>query len=121
MRGARPAAHEAERVADADERRARVLDDGVEEPEERRLPRVGLLDALRELADAVVQAWVEVSRSAGSDVERETVARLVRYRVAAPDVVREDADLQAGRAERLGALEHGVDDRVVADVRPGVI
>src|SRR5690348_7375776 len=84
--GTRPAAHQAEGMAHTDQRRVWMLDDRIEQTEQRRLPRIGLANPLRELADAVIEAWVEIPRTTGADVEREPAARRIRQSVPAPHV-----------------------------------
>ena len=63
--------------------------------------------------------------TAGADVEREAAVRTVRQESASPNVVGDRANFQAGvfqgGARSLGGLEDRVNDRVVADVRPGVV
>ena len=66
---ARPAAHHAEGVADAEERGVVVGGDRVEQREERRLPGGFSRTPWRPRRDAVVEARVEVARPAGAHVE----------------------------------------------------
>ena len=71
---AEPAAHHAEGVADADQRRVGVGVHGVEEREQRRLPRRRLDDALAAVA-AVVVRGIDVAGPAGAEVEAAAARR----------------------------------------------
>src|SRR3954454_2923367 len=74
-RGAGPAAHQAETVADTEKRRGRMRGDVVEEPEQRRFPRRIFGDALTLFANAVVLARIEMTGTAGTDVHPEAAVR----------------------------------------------
>src|SRR5438270_13794198 len=90
-RGARPAAHQAETVADAEERGGRMRGDVVEETEQRRFPRRIFDDALAFFANAVVHTRIEMARTAGADVEAETSVRRLRDLQRTPHVIRDHA------------------------------
>ena len=121
----RPLAHHAEGVADGEQRGALVGEDAVEEMEERRLPGGILADALALRRDAVVLVRVDVPRTAGADVEREAAAGGLGDHAAAAHVEGERADADPGllgdRQELAGVVEQGMDEAVVAEVRPAVV
>ena len=125
VRRARPAAHQSERMADADQRGALVRDDPVEEIEKRRFPIVVFVDALRRLRQSVVAARIELTGAAGADVERKAAVRRLGDHESPADVVRQRADLQPFRHEPLARLlrrfENRVHERVVTDVRPRMV
>ena len=119
-----PSGQEPEGVADAEERAVAPFEKGVEEAPERGLPRRVLGDPLREGRDPVVLAGVEGARSARADDEGEAVGAR-RDREAAPDVVRDHADLGSASAEPLALLRadplETPDDRGVPEVRKSVV
>ena len=121
---AQPAAHHAEGVADADQRGVGVGVHGVEEREQRRLPRRRLDDPLAAVA-AVVPPRIDVAGAAGAEVEAAASVGQRRDHEAAPHVAGDDADAQAGGGEGVrhvaGRRPHRHDDRVMADVRPAVV
>src|SRR4029077_10013585 len=71
----RPLTHHAECVADGEESRALVVEDAIEQPVERRLPRRILADALTAGGGAVVGVRIEMARTPRAEVEGEASAR----------------------------------------------
>ena len=118
-------AHHAEGVADGEQSGLGVVDDGVEEPEERRLPGGVLGDPLALRRQAVVGVGVDVPRAAGAGVEGEAAARGLGDLSRAAHVEGERAHPHAGLLgdgeDLAGGVEQGVDDAVVAEVRPAVV
>src|SRR5205085_3697320 len=78
-----PATHQSERMTDADERGFIVFVNVVKEPEERRFPGRIFADSLAEFGDAVVQARIEMTGSARSDIQPEAAVRRFRQQQAA--------------------------------------
>jgi hypothetical protein len=121
---AQPAAHHAEGVADADQRRVGVGLHGIEEREERRFPGRRLDDPLAAVA-AVVECRIDVAGAAGAQVEPAAAIGRRRHDQAAAHVARHGADAQAGGGEPPGQVAgrgpHCHDDGVVADVLPAVV
>jgi hypothetical protein len=121
---AQPAVHDPEGVADADERGVGVGVHGVEEREERRLPRRRLDDPLAAVT-AVVLPRIDVAGAAGAQVEAASPVGQRRDHEAAPHVARHDADAQAGGDDGVGHVAgrrpHRHHHGVMADVRPAVV
>src|SRR5256885_1374664 len=88
--------------------------DIVEEIEERRFPIVVFVDALRIFGDAVIESRIEVSRSAGTEIQREAAVRRIGQFDAAAHVVRQRAHFQSFRdetiAKRFRRFQHRVHD-----------
>src|SRR5712692_10355366 len=74
-RNARPPAHQSERMADSNEAGFGMAQDRVEKMEQRRFPVGRFADALRAPRHAVVLPRIEVSRTAGRNVDFESSVR----------------------------------------------
>ena len=122
----RPAAQDAERVADREQRRVLARRGSRRTAGTPAPPRRGPRGCPGRLGrHAVVLARVDVARPAGAQVERVAVARRLRQHAGAADVEGQDPHPQPGlleRSDRLAARVHDrVDERVVAEVGPAVV
>jgi hypothetical protein len=112
-------------VADGEQRRVGIGGDGVEQREGRRLPRGVLADALGVGRETVVAVRVEVAGTAGAEVDVEAPARRLGEHAV---VAHREGDHAQGetrggepRQQVAARLQHGMDERVVAEVRPTVV
>src|SRR5207247_2529288 len=119
-----PATHETEGMTDGDERRLRMADDRVEQPEQRSLPARLLADTLGPLGDAVVQSRIEMPGAARGHINGELAIGERRQKPAAANVEGDCAQLDSSFHERvtgaLGGVENCMNYCVMAEVRPGV-